>query len=72
MTPSGHNWVQGQGAGPRLTEKGDEEEKFDAMGNKIAATEKKKKLTSSEMRKKKKDRMARRKRGEEVFSDEDD
>jgi elongation factor 3 len=72
MTPSGHNWVQGQGAGPRLTEKGDEEEKFDAMGNKIAATEKKKKLTSAEMRKKKKDRMARRKRGEEVFSDEDD
>jgi elongation factor 3 len=72
MTPSGHNWVQGQGAGPRLTEKGEEEEKFDAMGNKIAATEKKKKLTSAEMRKKKKDRMARRKRGEEVFSDEDD
>jgi hypothetical protein len=27
-------------------------QKFDAMGNKIAATEKKKKLTSSEMRKK--------------------
>jgi elongation factor 3 len=90
MTPSGHNWVQGQGAGPRLTDKGDdEEEKFDAMGNKIAGAGKKKKLTSSEMRKvripnlpllehlltvlqKKKDRMARRKRGEEVFSDEDD
>ncbi|KAF2450383.1 ARM repeat-containing protein [Karstenula rhodostoma CBS 690.94] len=53
MTPSGHNWVQGQGAGPRLTEKGEEEEKFDAMGNKIAGTEKKKKLTSSEMRKSK-------------------
>lgn len=32
MTPSGHNWIQGQGAGPRLTDKGDdEEEKFDAM-----------------------------------------
>lgn len=73
MTPSGHNWVQGQGAGPRLTEKGaDEEDKFDAMGNKIAGAAKKKKLTSSELRKKKKDRMARRKRGEEVFSDEDD
>jgi elongation factor 3 len=72
MTPSGHNWVQGQGAGPRLTEKGEEEEQFDAMGNKIAGSSKKKKLTSSEMRKKKKDRMARRKRGEEVFSDEDD
>ncbi|OCK84301.1 ARM repeat-containing protein [Lepidopterella palustris CBS 459.81] len=73
MTPSGHNWVQGQGSGPRLTEKGDEEEeKFDAMGNKITGGGKKKKLTSAEMRKKKKDRMARRKRGEEVFSDEDD
>ncbi|KAF2800998.1 ARM repeat-containing protein [Melanomma pulvis-pyrius CBS 109.77] len=72
MTPSGHNWVQGQGAGPRLTEKGEEAESFDAMGNKIAGSSKKKKLTSSEMRKKKKDRMARRKRGEEVFSDEDD
>lgn len=31
MTPSGHNWVQGQGAGPRLTGKDDEEDKFDAM-----------------------------------------
>ena len=73
MTPSGHNWVTGQGAGPRLEAKGDdEEEKFDAMGNKIESAKTKKKLTSSEARKKKKERMARRKRGEEVFSDEDD
>ena len=73
MTPSGHNWVAGQGAGPRLANKDDDEEdKFDAMGNKIEGTQRKKKLTSSELRKKKKDRMARRKRGEEVFSDEDD
>lgn len=72
MTPSGHNWVQGQGAGPRLTQGDDEEEKFDAMGNKIENTKKAKKLTASELRKKKKDRMARRKKGEEVFSDEDD
>ncbi|KAK2745657.1 translational elongation factor EF-1 alpha [Myotisia sp. PD_48] len=71
MTPSGHNWVQGQGSGPRLTEKDDEEDRFDAMGNKIEGGKKAKKLTSSELRKKKKDRMARRKRGEEVFSDED-
>ncbi|KAH0538811.1 translational elongation factor EF-1 alpha [Glutinoglossum americanum] len=69
MKASGHNWVQGQGAGPRLTEKDDDEERFDAMGNKIQGGGKKKKLTSSEMRKKKKERMARRKRGEEVFSD---
>jgi elongation factor 3 len=28
MTPSGHNWVQGQGSGPRLSAKdGEEEEK---------------------------------------------
>ncbi|KAF7544890.1 hypothetical protein G7Z17_g9610 [Cylindrodendrum hubeiense] len=73
MTPSGHNWVQGQGAGPRLKgDADDEEEKFDAMGNKIVTTKKKVKLSSSEARKKKKERMARRKRGEEVFSDEDD
>jgi elongation factor 3 len=49
-----------------------EEEKFDAMGNKIVSTKKAKKLSSAELRKKKKERMARRKRGEEVFSDEDD
>ena len=67
MTPSGHNWVQGQGSGPRLkADDDDEEEKFDAMGNKIVSTKKKAKLTSSEARKKKKERMARRKRGEEV------
>ena len=69
MTPSGHNWVQGQGSGPRLEEKNDEEEKFDAMGNKIESSKKKSKLTSSELRKKKKERMARRKRGEEGESD---
>ncbi|PTB43496.1 translation elongation factor EF-3 [Trichoderma asperellum] len=73
MTPSGHNWVQGQGSGPRLKQDDDDEEdKFDAMGNKIVSTKKKAKLSSAELRKKKKDRMARRKRGEEVFSDEDD
>lgn len=73
MTPSGHNWVQGQGSGPRLKgDDGEEEDKFDAMGNKIAGNKKKAKLTSAEARKKKKDRMARRKRGEEVFSDEED
>lgn len=72
MTPSGHNWVQGQGSGPRITEKTDDSEKFDAMGNKIEETKKKVKLSASELRKKRKDRMARRKRGEEVFSDEDE
>jgi elongation factor 3 len=72
MTPSGHNWVQGQGAGPRLSNKDDDEEdKFDAMGNKIEGTKKAKKLSSAELRKKKQHRMARRKRGEEVWSDEE-
>jgi len=73
MTPSGHNWVQGQGAGPRLgKDESEDTVTFDAMGNKIESTKKKAKLTSSELRKKKKDRMARRKRGEEVFTDEDE
>ena len=70
MTPSGHNWVQGQGSGPRLQEKQGDQEVVDAMGNKTVV-EQKKKLTSAELRKKKKERMARRKRGEEVFSDEE-
>ncbi|KAK6202790.1 translation elongation factor [Scheffersomyces amazonensis] len=62
MTPSGHNWVQGQGSGPRLEKKDDEEEdKFDAMGNKIAAAKKKAKLSSAELRKKKKERMKKKK-----------
>lgn len=62
MTPSGHNWVQGQGAGPRLSSKdNDEEDKFDAMGNKIAGAKKKKKLSSAELRKKKKERMKKKK-----------
>lgn len=71
MTPSGHNWVQGQGSGPRLQDKDDDSEKFDAMGNKVEGNKKKSKLSSNEARKKKKERMARRKRGEEVFSDDD-
>lgn len=61
MTPSGHNWVQGQGAGPRLEKKEDEEDKFDAMGNKIAAAKKKVKLSAAELRKKKKERMKKKK-----------
>lgn len=73
MTPSGHNWITGQGSGPRITEKGDDGEvKLDAMGNVVQETKKKAKLSASELRKKRKDRMARRKRGEEVFSDEED
>ncbi|KAG5457112.1 MAG: P-loop containing nucleoside triphosphate hydrolase protein, partial [Olpidium bornovanus] len=70
LTASGHNWVVGNGSGPKIKEK-EEEDQFDAMGNKITVS-KKKKLTGKELRQKKKDRAARRKRGEEVFSDEDD
>ena len=61
MTPPGHNWVSGQGAGPRIEKKEDEEDKFDAMGNKIAGGKKKKKLSSAELRKKKKERMKKKK-----------
>lgn len=72
LEASGHNWVEGQGSGPRIDKKdGEEEDQYDAMGNKIDKAKGKKKLTSSEARKAKKDRMARRKRGEEVFSDEE-
>ena len=68
MTPSGHNWVSGQGSGPRLQEK-DEEEQFDAMGNKIESNKKAKKLSSNELRKKRKERLAKKKAG---IDEEDD
>lgn len=71
LEASGHNWVEGQGAGPRIDKKaGEEDDQYDAMGNKIDVN-KKKKLTAAEQRKAKKDRIARRKRGEEVFTDEE-
>ena len=71
LEASGHNWVEGQGSGARIDKKdGEEEVQYDAMGNKVEVN-KKKKLTAAEARKAKKDRMARRKRGEEVFTDDE-
>lgn len=72
MTPSGHNWVQGQGAGPRLSKKEDEGDKFDAMGNKIASVAKKTKLSSAELRKKKKERMKKKKELGDAYVSSDD
>lgn len=73
MTPSGHNWVQGQGSGPRLDSKeGEEEDKFDAMGNKIEAAKKAKKLSAAELRKKKKERMAKKKKLGDAYVSSDD
>jgi elongation factor 3 len=70
LEASGHNWVEGQGSGPRIDKAaGEEDDTYDAMGNKIDS-KKQKKLTSSEARKLKKDRMARKKRGEDVTDDE--
>jgi elongation factor 3 len=70
LEASGHNWVEGQGAGPRIDKAdGEEEDQYDAMGNKID-TKKMKKISASEARKLKKERMARKKRGEEVTDDE--
>ncbi|KAL4905180.1 hypothetical protein BDW74DRAFT_185255 [Aspergillus multicolor] len=69
MTPSGHNWVQGQGSGPRLEAKEGPEEIVDAMGNKTVV-EKKVKLSSGDKRKQRKERLAKKKRGEDV-DDED-
>jgi len=72
LEASGHNWVEGQGSGARIDKAaGEEEDTYDAMGNKIDKVKKVKKLTAAEARKAKKDRIARRKRGEEVFTDEE-
>ena len=66
LEASGHNWVEGQGSGPRIDKKdGEDEDQYDAMGNKVEV-QKTRKVTSSEARKLKKERMARKKRGEDV------
>ena len=73
MTPSGHNWVSGQGSGPRLASKDDdEEEKFDALGNKIEIKKKAKKLSAAELRKKKKERMKKKKELGDAYVSSDD
>jgi len=70
LEASGHNWVEGQGSGARIDKKdGQEDDQFDAMGNKVD-TKKAKKVTAGEARKLKKERIARKKRGEDV-DDED-
>ncbi|RSH87527.1 translational elongation factor EF-1 alpha [Apiotrichum porosum] len=74
LRASGHNWVEGQGTGARIDKAADGEEeevKYDALGNPIASAKKEKKKSAADLRKAKKDRMARRKRGEEVFTDEE-
>ncbi|EJD46144.1 hypothetical protein AURDEDRAFT_113808 [Auricularia subglabra TFB-10046 SS5] len=70
LEASGHNWVEGQGSGPRIDQKeGVEEDVYDAMGNKID-NKKAKKLSASDARKEKKKRMARKKAG--LGSDDDE
>ncbi|KXS20890.1 hypothetical protein M427DRAFT_119444 [Gonapodya prolifera JEL478] len=71
LTPTGHNWVSGQGSGPRLEDKNKDEEVFDAFGNKIDVAKQKSKLSGKDLRKKRKEREARRKRGEEVSDDDE-
>jgi len=63
LEASGHNWVEGQGSGARIDGKADQEEDvYDAMGNKIDVN-KAKKLSAADQRKAKKARMARKKAG---------
>ncbi|WRT67620.1 uncharacterized protein IL334_004592 [Kwoniella shivajii] len=73
LEASGHNWVEGQGSGERIDKKKDDDDEveYDALGNPIAKAKKVAKVSAADKRKAKKDRMARRKRGEEVFTDEE-
>lgn len=72
LEASGHNWVEGQGSGERIDKQDENDEvEYDALGNPIAKVKKEKKKSAAELRKAKKDRMARRKRGEEVYTDEE-
>ena len=47
-TPSGHNWVQGQGSGPRLKgDDDDEEEKFGKLTASVGCGKKQKGIAES-------------------------
>ena len=70
LTPTGHNWISGQGSGPRIDAVDGDQTTTDQFGNKVEL-KKKKVLTSKEARKAKKDRMKKKKAGEEVWSDEE-
>jgi ABC-type multidrug transport system ATPase subunit len=51
LEASGHNWVEGQGSGARIDKAaGEEDDQYDAMGNKIES-KKTKKITASDARK---------------------
>ena len=51
LEASGHNWVEGQGSGPRIDKAaGEQDDQYDAMGNKIDST-KEKKISASDARK---------------------
>jgi elongation factor 3 len=65
LEASGHNWVEGQGSGPRIDKKdGGDDDVYDALGNKVDM-KKTKKVTANEARKAKKERMAKKKKGED-------
>jgi elongation factor 3 len=69
LEASGHNWVEGQGSGPRIDKAaGEEEDQYDAMGNKIDS-KKTMKISPSDARKLRKERLARKKKG--MDSDEE-
>ena len=67
LVASGHDWTES--AKTKLDDKPDEEDKFDAMGNKIEKKEKRKVL---DKRKARKERMARKKAGLESEDELDD
>jgi elongation factor 3 len=60
LRASGHNWVEGQGSGERLKNKDEDEDKFDALGNKIVSEKKAKKESATDKRKARKARMAKK------------
>ncbi|GAC98197.1 hypothetical protein PHSY_005786 [Pseudozyma hubeiensis SY62] len=70
LQASGHDWTESNSKGTKIETKDDEEDKFDALGNKIAAVKKVKKESASEARKKKKERMAKKKAGTYDSADE--
>ncbi|GAC75832.1 protein containing adaptin N-terminal region [Moesziomyces antarcticus T-34] len=70
LVASGHDWTESNSKGTKIETQEDDEDKFDALGNKLEKVKKVKKESASDKRKARKDRLAKKKAGTYDSADE--
>ena len=70
LSASGHDWTESNSKGTKIESKEDDEDKFDALGNKLAKVEKKAKVSSSDKRKARAAKLKAKKAG--TYNSEDE